>query len=117
MPDWVSRAMGQGQAFRKDYSNIRVPVLAFLQFAATTEEALAVLRYQPKDDAERGAIDAFIARSLVIFDRWKSKLTSQVPNARVVNLGPVGHYLFITRETEVLWHIHAFLADVDRQKK
>jgi hypothetical protein len=29
--------MGQGQVFRHDYSNIRVPVLAFLQVPATTE--------------------------------------------------------------------------------
>jgi hypothetical protein len=33
-PDWVSRAIGQGQVFRRDYSNIRVPVLAMLEFPA-----------------------------------------------------------------------------------
>src|SRR5688572_11337791 len=30
LPDWASRAMGQGQPFRRDYSNIRVPVLALM---------------------------------------------------------------------------------------
>jgi pimeloyl-ACP methyl ester carboxylesterase len=117
MPDWVSRAMGQGQVFRHDYSNISVPVLALLQFASTTEDLLASKGYQPRDPTEREVIDRFIARSHVVFGRWTSKLTRQVPNAQVVNLGPVGHYLFVTRETEVLRHIHAFVADLDRRTR
>ena len=60
---------GDGSRQGDDYSNIRVPVLALLQFAATTEDALTSLRYQPKDDAERDAIDRFIGRSRVIFGR------------------------------------------------
>ncbi len=114
MPEWVSRAMGQGQAFRKNYSNIKVPVLALLQFASTTEAFLAAQKYQPKDDSEREAIDRFIARTRIVLGRWTSKLTGQVPNARVVNLGPVGHYLFITRESEVLQHVLPFLAERPR---
>lgn len=115
MPDWVSRAMGQGQAFRKDYSNIGVPVLALLQFASTTEALLAGQRYRPKDDAEREAIERFAARTGVVVGRWTTKLTRRVPDARVVNLGPGGHYLFITRESEVLQQVLTFLADVARQ--
>jgi non-heme chloroperoxidase len=110
MPDWAFRAMGQGQAFRHDYSNIRVPVLALLQFASTTDDFLAATRYQPKDDAERQAIDRFIERSRVVFGRWTEKLIRQVPDARVVNLGQVGHFLFITREDGVLRELHAFMA-------
>jgi pimeloyl-ACP methyl ester carboxylesterase len=110
MPDWAFRAMGQGQAFRHDYSNIRVPVLALLQYPATTENFLAATKYEPKDDAERQAIDRFIERSRVVFGRWETKLTRQVPNARVVNLGQVGHFLFLTREDEVLRELHAFMA-------
>jgi pimeloyl-ACP methyl ester carboxylesterase len=110
MPDWAFRAMGQGQAFRHDYSNIRVPVLALLQFASTTEDFLASTHYQPKNDGERQAIDRFIERSRVVFGRWTAKLLRQVPDAPVVNLGPVGHVLFITREEPVLREIHAFIA-------
>lgn len=110
MPDWAFRAMGQGQAFRHDYSNFRVPVLALLQYAATSEDFLAATKYQPKNDAEREAIDRFIERGRVVFGRWTAKLTRQVPNARVVNLGPVGHFLFLTREDAVLRELHAFMA-------
>jgi len=113
MPDWVFHAMGQGQGFRRDYTNIRVPVLALLQFASTTEEFLAATGYQPKNEAERRAIDRFGERSRVVFGRWTAKLTRQVPDARVVNLGPVGHYIFITREGDVLREIHAFMRSLD----
>jgi hypothetical protein len=117
MPQWVSQAMGQGQAFRHDYSNIRVPMLALMQFASTTDSFLASTRYRPKDGTEREAIDRFITRNRVVFGRWSSKLTRQVPNALVVNLGPVGHYVFVTAETEVLGHVRRFVADLDRQGK
>ena len=116
MPDWVSRAMGQGQVFRRDYSSIRVPVLAMMNFAPTTEALLADTRYQPKTDEERAAIDRFIARSRIVFGRHTHKLTRSVPRARIVHLGQVGHYVFITRETEVLREIHGFMADLDPQK-
>ncbi len=40
-PGWVSRAIGQDQVFRRDYSNTRVPVLALMNGALTTEAVLA----------------------------------------------------------------------------
>ena len=117
VPERVSRAMGQGQAFRRDYSNIRVPVLALMNFAPTTEAMLADTGYRPKDDGERRAIDLFVARSRVMADRWTGKLTQHVPSAHIVYLGLVGHYVFITREAEVLRQIHTFMADLDQKRK
>jgi non-heme chloroperoxidase len=114
-PDWASRAMGQGQPVRRDYSNIRVPVLALMNFAPETERLLADSGYQPKNQAERAAIDRFMARSRIVFARFTDKLTRAVPDARVVHLGFVGHYVFITREAEVLREIRAFLDGVERR--
>ena len=108
-PDWVSRAIGQGQVFRRDYSNIRVPVLALVNGARTTEEVLAATAYQPKNDEERAAIDRFMVRSRIAFARWTDKLTRHVPNARIVYFPLAGHYVFITREAEVLREIHTFM--------
>jgi pimeloyl-ACP methyl ester carboxylesterase len=110
MSDSAFRAMGQGQVFRKDYTNVRVPVLALLQYASTAEEFLAATNYQPKTDDEREAIEQFIERSDIVFGRSITKLKRQVPHARVVNLGPVGHFLFLTREDAVLRELRAFLA-------
>jgi non-heme chloroperoxidase len=112
MPEWVRRAMSQGQAFRHDYSHIQVPALALLQFAPTADALLAPSHYEPKNTEEREAIDAFAARSGIVFGRWTDKLIRQVPSARIVNLGPVGHYLFITREAEVLREIGSFLTAI-----
>ena len=39
-----------------------------------------------------------------------------VPGARVVYLGNVGHYVFVTREAEVLREIRAFLASLEGRK-
>jgi len=109
----ISRAMGQGQVFRRDYSNIRGPVLALVNFAPSSEALLASTGYRPKDDAERAVIEHFVARSREIMDRSSRKLTSKVPNARVVYLGNVGHFVFITRQAEVLREIGGFLPLVE----
>ena len=74
-----------------------------------SDALLASTGYQPATDAERVVIDQFVARSRVLMDRSAGKLTSRVPDARVVYLGNVGHFVFITREAEVLKEIRAFL--------
>lgn len=109
-PGWVSREIGQAQVFRRDYSNIRVPVLALMNGAMTTEEMLKATGYQPKNDEERAAIDRFMARSRIVFGRWTDKLKRHVPDARVVYFSNAGHYIFITREAEILRELHAFAA-------
>lgn len=103
-PDWVMRAIGQQQVFRKDYSNIRVPVLAMLEFPRFPEA------YRPKSDEERALIEQFVARGRLIVGRWTDKLKRSVPDARFVDVPGGGHYLWITREAEVLREVHAFVA-------
>jgi non-heme chloroperoxidase len=109
-PDWVMRAIGQGQVFRRDYSNIRVPVLAFVEVPRRPDS------YQPKNDDERDRIDQFVALSGVIVGRWTDKLKRSVPDARFVDLPGAGHYVFLTRETEVLRELHAFIAALSSRR-
>ena len=116
-PEWVGQSMGKGQVFRRDYSNVRVPVLALMNFAPTTETLLADTGYTPKNDEERAAIERFMARSRIVFARRTDKVKQHVPDARIVYLGRVGHYVFISREGQVLSEIHTFIADLDRRKK
>ena len=42
-------------------------------------------------------------------DRCVENLKRSVPDARVVNLPAAGHFVFITREAEVLTEIHKFV--------
>ena len=108
-PDWVSRAIGQGQVFRRDYSNIRVPVLAILEFPALRPDFR-----QPKNDGERAAIDAFMARGRMLMNRWIDKVKRSVADVRVVDLPGAGHYAFLTRESDVLREIRAFVVSLRR---
>ncbi len=113
VPGWVSRAIGQRQIFRRDYSNIRVPVLALNNgFAAdaTTDDVLKTFHYEVKSLEERAAIDRFMARSNIVFGRWMTKLRSGAPDARIVYYPDAGHFLWMTREAEVLREIHSFIA-------
>jgi pimeloyl-ACP methyl ester carboxylesterase len=71
---------------------------------------LRELHYEPKSAAERAAIDRFVARSAVIFGRWSDKLRRGAPNARLVYFPNAGHYVYMTKEADVLREIHAFIA-------
>jgi hypothetical protein len=85
------RAIGQQQVFRKDYSNIRVPVLVLMEFPRFPEQ------YRPKNDDERALIEQFVARGRVIVGKWTDKVKRGVPNARFVDVPAGGNYLFITK--------------------
>jgi hypothetical protein len=84
-------AIGRQQVFRKDYSNIRVPVLVLMEFPRFPEQ------YRPKNDDERALIEQFVARGRVIVGKWTDKVKRGVPNARFVDVPAGGHYLFITK--------------------
>jgi len=105
-PDWVMRAIGQQQVFRKDYSNIRVPLLVMMESPRFPDA------YKPRSDEERALIEQFIARGKVITGRWTDKVKRGVPDARFVDVPGSGHYLWITKEAEVLREIHALVADL-----
>jgi pimeloyl-ACP methyl ester carboxylesterase len=110
VPDWVMRSIGQQQAYRKDYSNIRVPLLVMMQFPRFPET------YKPKDDEERALIQQFIDRGNVIVGKWVAKVKRGVPDARFVDIPNSGHYLWATKETEVLREIHAFISGLPASK-
>jgi pimeloyl-ACP methyl ester carboxylesterase len=97
-PDWVSRAIGQGQVFR-----------AMLEFPALPPNFR-----QPSSDDERTAIDAFLTRGRVLMNRWVDKVKLHVTDVRVVDLAGAGHYAFLTRESDVLREIHTFVASLAR---
>jgi pimeloyl-ACP methyl ester carboxylesterase len=100
------RAIGQQQVFRKDYSNIRVPVLVMMEFPRFPAH------YQPQNDDERALIEQFLARGRVIVGRWTDKVKRGIANARFVDVPGGGHYLFMTKEAEVLREIHAFIVNL-----
>jgi pimeloyl-ACP methyl ester carboxylesterase len=108
-PGWIHRAIGDGQK-KRDYSGIRVPVLALFEFPRTRLDQLRPDEPQPRNDEERQAILQAGAAIKAFMDRWVANLRRGVPAARVVDLPAAGHFVFITREAEVLAEMRAFLA-------
>jgi pimeloyl-ACP methyl ester carboxylesterase len=92
---------------RRDYSHIRVPVLALFPSEGDPSH-----EYQSKNSEERAAIDAFNAATAVYVERWKRNLRNGVPDARFVDVPGAGHYLFLTNEADVLRDVTAFVSSL-----
>lgn len=113
-PD-INAAVGRGQ-IKRDYSNIRVPVLAFIDYPwspADPRGSSTVIvdgrEYQPKNDTERAAIITYTRVERRRVDQRSANLKRSIANVRVVDMPGAGHYLFLTREAEVLSEIHRFV--------
>jgi non-heme chloroperoxidase len=108
-PRSIHDAIGAGQK-KRDYSNIRVPVLALFEFPRSSLDQLRPDDPQPRNDEERTALLAFAVATKTFVDRWVANLKRSVPDARLVDLPAAGHYVFLTREAEVLRELRSFVA-------
>jgi len=108
-PQRIQQAIGAGQK-KRDYSKIRVPVLAFFEFPRPASDPPQPGAYQPKNKEERAAIEAFNSATAAYVESWTKNLKSGVPGARFVDLPGAGHYVFLTREAEVLKELRKFVA-------
>jgi pimeloyl-ACP methyl ester carboxylesterase len=109
----IPARIGQRQ-IAKDFSNIRVPVLALFEFPRAAEDYPRPGDYKPANDEERAAIAKFLSATKTIADRWSAKLTKAVPNPKLIDLSGAGHYVFLTRETEVIRETRRFLEGLPR---
>jgi non-heme chloroperoxidase len=108
-PGWVSRAIGTGRPPR-DYSKIKVPVLAISDAVDFDLSHVKPEQFEVRNDDDRAALIAFGKATQAVFDRWKANLKRGVPGAKIVDIPGATHYLWITREADVLREIHAFVA-------
>jgi non-heme chloroperoxidase len=93
---------------KRDYSKIRVPVLAFSWFPRSVEEQME--QYQLKDEAERAAVEAMYAADANITNRRIKSIQSSAGGARVIKLPGANHYVFLSNEAEVLREMRDFMA-------
>ena len=98
----------------KDFTGIRVPVLAMFEFPRTIKDYPRPGEYKPANEEERAAIATFLSATKTIADRWSAKLVKAVPSTRLLDLPGAGHYVFLTREAEVIRGIREFLASLPR---
>jgi pimeloyl-ACP methyl ester carboxylesterase len=104
-------AIGAGQK-KRDYSNIKVPVLAIFEYPRPRRPASAAGVGEPESDEERAAREAYASATAAYVDRWVKNLKSGVPGARVVDLPGAGHFVFLSREPEVVEEIRRFVASI-----
>jgi pimeloyl-ACP methyl ester carboxylesterase len=91
---------------KRDYSGIRVPVLAILEFPRFEPQA----DYHAKTEEEFERIfEVSILHAIYVF-RWIDNLKRSVPDARIVNVPDSGHYLFLTKPAEVARQIRKFVS-------
>jgi pimeloyl-ACP methyl ester carboxylesterase len=102
-PNKVHFAIGKG-ALPRDYSRIRVPILAFFSTLSVN------YRYQPKDAQESTAIEEFDAATEVYEKRSKTHLLKAQGGVHIVDPPQADHYLFLSNEADVLREMRAFLA-------
>jgi pimeloyl-ACP methyl ester carboxylesterase len=107
----IHSAVGAGQK-KRDYSNIKVPVLAMFEYPRSRQPPSARPTKDPETDKERVAREAYVRATAAYVDRWVQNLKSGVPNARIVDLQGAGHFVFLSRETEVLNEIRYFVAGI-----
>jgi pimeloyl-ACP methyl ester carboxylesterase len=108
-PGWVSPAIGTGRPPR-NYSRIKVPVLAISDAIDVDLTHLKPDQPQPRNEEDRAILIQFGKATQAVFDRWSANLKRGVPSARVVDIPGAGHYLWMTREADVLREIRAFIA-------
>jgi len=107
-PDIPSR-IGRLQ-IPKNFEGIRVPVLALFEFPRTINDYPRDGDYVPANAQEREAIAEFLLATKTIADRWSAKLLKAVPDATLIDLPGAGHFVYISREAEVLKHVEHFVA-------
>ena len=109
-PDWVMRAIGTGQAAQEgrllqhscaSACDDGVPALARLPAEKRTEAPEAIDQFLARRPSHRRPLDG---RASV----------RAVPNAQFVDLPGAGHYVFMTKEADVLREIHAFITRLPR---
>ena len=100
----INAAIGAGQR-KRDYSNIIVPVLAFVDYPVLPGDPLRT-SHQPANDDERAAITAYTLAERDWVDTRIASLKRGVPDARIILLPAAGHFVFLTRETDVLHELH-----------
>jgi non-heme chloroperoxidase len=104
-PAGVSAAIGKG-TIKRDYSNIRVPILALFPSKGGTPQ------YEPKNEQERAAIADFDSATAAYVDRWKKALQSAPTTVRIVDVPGANHYIFLSNEADVLREMRVFMSDL-----
>jgi len=113
--DRVHKLIGEG-AQKRDYSEISVPILDFVDADCPEKPPSDVVcitnrnpDYQPKNDQERNAIDAFWSATDVYIYRWMDQMRNAKAPVRFIAIPRSNHYVFMKNTSEVTREMAVFL--------
>jgi pimeloyl-ACP methyl ester carboxylesterase len=105
-PGFVSEAMTTGD-YKHDYSQIRVPVLAFVGFPKLPQEQIR--ENNINDPEQRIIVEAVFGAYVGMAKKRIDRIKRAVGGARVVELWGSNHFVFLSNEEEVLREMRVFL--------
>ena len=105
-PSTVPKAIKDGNVAH-DYSQIRVPVLAFVGYPPLPQEQ--ILTNHITDPAERMVVYAVFGSNVGMIRKRIKRIESAAGGARVVDLWGASHFVFLSNEAEVLREMRLFI--------
>jgi non-heme chloroperoxidase len=106
-PGYVPQAIIAGD-HKHDYSQIRVPVLAFVGYPNSPQETIR--RHRVTDPAQRIIVEAAYGVYVSMARTRIKRIAAAAGGARTVDLWGANHLVFLSNETDVLREMRAFLA-------
>jgi non-heme chloroperoxidase len=105
-PGSIPKAIMDGNEAH-DYSQIRVPVLAFIGYPPLPEDQ--ILANHITDPAERTIVYAVFGSNVGMIRKRIKRIESAAGGARVVELWGANHFVFISNQADVLQGMRAFI--------
>lgn len=109
IPGFVPEAIMAGD-HKHDYSQIRVPVLAFVGYPELPQDQIRKKQYERPP--EWIIIEAVFGTYVGMTKNRIKRINSAVGGARVVELWGASHFVFLSNETDVVRGLHAFSRDL-----
>jgi pimeloyl-ACP methyl ester carboxylesterase len=112
-PARIGKAIGEGDVARS-YAGITLPILAFIDYPRWEDWRQDRKLFRPGEQEaqnaeQRAAMEAFASLITASVDRSVAALKAGAPHARIVDLPAAGHYVFLTRASEVASEIVGFI--------
>jgi non-heme chloroperoxidase len=113
--DRIHSMIGDG-AEKRDYSRISVPILDFVDGDCPKQAPPDVaclenrnLDYQPKNNQERSAIDAFWSATDVYIYRWMDQMRKAKGHVSFIDIPRSNHYVFLSNTSGVIRELETFI--------
>ncbi|MGA9623608.1 MAG: alpha/beta hydrolase [Bryobacteraceae bacterium] len=107
-PGFIGKAVSDGSK-KRDYSNIRAPILYLPAAPPRAGGWSQYYRFQPRNAEQRRALQRIYDADRVYLNRYEQYMRAAKGKVRIVELRGADHYVFFTNEKEVLRELRKFV--------